>query len=92
MSESETVCIDCGASVETAFENRLPDGQPCPACRRRAMDALPPLLPSSDRETVERAAHEHDHEPSAEPWAQESPRFTYLPGFTDGDDDGPMRA
>lgn len=45
---SQTVCITCGLAVgETPRLNRLPNGQTCPACQERALDAISPALPSS---------------------------------------------
>jgi hypothetical protein len=58
MSErTNTVCITCGMHVTTAPNlNRLPNGQTCPTCRDRVLDALPSLLPArlADAERTER--------------------------------------
>ena len=44
---SETLCITCGLAVgETPRLNRLSNGQICPTCLDRAMDSIPPALPS----------------------------------------------
>ena len=44
---SATVCFQCGQSVGDPPQlNRLPDGRRCPACRDRALDAIPPALPT----------------------------------------------
>lgn len=48
------VCITCGLPVgEPLRLNRLHNGQVCPSCRDRVLDAIPPALPSI---AVERAA------------------------------------
>ncbi len=39
-------CISCGNAVlEPPKLHRLPDGSYCPACRERALDAIPAALP-----------------------------------------------
>jgi len=44
--DRKPVCIRCGQSVATPGAiNRLPDGNPCPVCRDRALDSIPPALP-----------------------------------------------
>lgn len=41
------VCIGCGKPTgPRARLNTLPDGRPCPTCRARILDTLPPLLPA----------------------------------------------
>lgn len=59
MSEGpQPVCINCGLPVgEPLRLNRLHNGQVCPTCRDRVLDAIPPALPSV---VVE---------PAAEDWA-----------------------
>jgi len=43
----EPVCIGCGQPTGPLPRlNRFPDGKPCPACRDRLLDTLPPLLPT----------------------------------------------
>jgi hypothetical protein len=43
---SATFCFTCGQPVtEPPRLNRLPGGEPCPACRERALDAVPSVLP-----------------------------------------------
>ena len=45
-----TVCIACGLVVgEPPRLNRLQNGQTCPACRERVLDAVPAALPSLHR-------------------------------------------
>ena len=44
----DPVCISCGQATGPGPRlNRFADGRPCPACRDRILDALPPALPSS---------------------------------------------
>jgi hypothetical protein len=47
MSEDTgTLCFQCGEDVgDPPRVNQLATGEPCPVCRRRLLDALPPLLP-----------------------------------------------
>jgi hypothetical protein len=50
--ESATICFTCGQRVtEPPRLNILPDGEPCQACRNRALDAAPSVLPSRARRT-----------------------------------------
>jgi hypothetical protein len=43
------ICFQCGQSAdETRRLNRLPEGQPCPACSERLLATLRPLLPGFD--------------------------------------------
>ena len=47
----QPVCIACGqATGPKPRLNRLPDGSPCPSCRDRLLETLPPVLPSSEAE------------------------------------------
>ena len=42
------VCFQCGHTVGDPPQlNRLADGRRCPACRDRALDSVPPALPSN---------------------------------------------
>lgn len=44
--DSAPLCFQCGQATEAGAElNQLPGGEPCPACRERLLDLLPPLLP-----------------------------------------------
>ncbi len=47
----ETICITCGQALgEVPRLHRLSDGSPCPACRDRLLETLPPALPrAADR-------------------------------------------
>jgi hypothetical protein len=47
MSEkSDPLCFQCGRPVTSPPQvNLLPNGDTCPQCRDRFVDALPPLLP-----------------------------------------------
>jgi DNA-directed RNA polymerase subunit RPC12/RpoP len=41
------VCFQCGHPVGDPPQlHRLADGRRCPACRERALDAIPPALPA----------------------------------------------
>ncbi len=43
---SATYCFTCGQPVTVPPRlNQLPAGGPCPACRDRALDAAPAVLP-----------------------------------------------
>jgi hypothetical protein len=43
---AKTYCISCSMQIGgTPQLNRLPNGQTCPTCRDRVLDALPPALP-----------------------------------------------
>ena len=45
--DSPTLCFTCGQPIaDPPRPNCLQDGEPCPACRDRALDALPPIFPS----------------------------------------------
>jgi hypothetical protein len=56
----EPVCIACGQPTGRRPRlNSLPDGRPCPSCRDRLLDTLPPALPSANAEV------------SFEEWAEE---------------------
>ncbi len=45
--DAPTFCFTCGQSIEEPPRlNTLPDGEPCPACRLRALEAAPAILPS----------------------------------------------
>ncbi|HVS20179.1 MAG TPA: hypothetical protein VMT18_16365 [Planctomycetota bacterium] len=49
MSEpAAPVCFHCGLATESDEDgpklNRLPDGQPCPACAERLLASLPSLV------------------------------------------------
>jgi hypothetical protein len=51
------VCFTCGLAIEHPPRlNRLTNGQVCPACRERLLDALPALLPAPKPGTI--VAHE----------------------------------
>lgn len=46
MSEKQSTCITCGRDVGFPPQlNRLENGLPCPTCRDRVLDFLPPILP-----------------------------------------------
>jgi DNA-directed RNA polymerase subunit RPC12/RpoP len=46
MSEQQSTCFNCGRSVGFPPQlNRLENGLPCPTCRDRVLDFLPPILP-----------------------------------------------
>jgi len=48
--KSATFCFTCAQRVtEPPRLNTLPDGEPCPACRERALDAAPSVLPHRPR-------------------------------------------
>lgn len=50
---SPTLCFTCGLALSAPPRlNQLPNGSPCPACRERLLDALPPLLPGRSHEVV----------------------------------------
>ena len=62
MSEYPTaVCFHCGLATETGDDgptlNRLPDGQPCPACAERLLASLPSLVRDVALD-IERVSHE----------------------------------
>ncbi len=44
---SSPVCFTCGQHVDARRLNRLPNGEPCPSCRDRLLEALPALLPGA---------------------------------------------
>lgn len=49
--DSPTFCFSCGQPVtDPPRLNRLKDGSACPACRERALDAAPPILPFQRRQ------------------------------------------
>ncbi|MFT4709652.1 MAG: DNA-directed RNA polymerase subunit RPC12/RpoP [Bacteroidia bacterium] len=46
MSEQQSTCFTCGRDVGSPPQlNRLENGLPCPNCRDRVLDFLPPILP-----------------------------------------------
>ena len=50
---TNTVCFTCGLAIEEPPRlNRLTNGQVCPACRERLLDALPALLPAPKPESI----------------------------------------
>lgn len=55
------VCFHCGLTTETSEDgprlNRLPDGQPCPACADRLLASLPSLVRDVSME-IERVMRE----------------------------------
>lgn len=73
------VCFTCGLPTgEVPQFNRLPNGQVCPACRDRLLDAIPPALPSLYRLQVpelgagtaelEESHHQADWDGQPRPW------------------------
>ncbi len=83
MGMREPVCFTCGEPVVAdAFQNRLEDGTPCPACRARLLDEAPSLLP---RDAPAPVRVTREHEASGD---YTGPRPL---GFTP-DDDGPIGA
>lgn len=45
---ADTPCIQCGQpSGEPPRLNHLPNGLPCPSCRDRLLEALPPPFPGT---------------------------------------------
>ena len=69
-----TLCFTCGQPVsDPPVLNELPSGEPCPACRERALDAAPALLPFAEagREGEVEAAPEQE-----EP-AQQTPQLPF---------------
>ena len=100
MSTRKPVCFTCGSSVETAFENVLPDGDPCSTCRQRALESLPSLLPGQGKEVASVTSMEVD-EPTTSMEGVESEGaqsgvrdsgLQLLRGYGDTSDDGPVRA
>lgn len=75
-SARQPVCFTCGQPIgEPPRINELADGEPCPSCRDRLLDSLPPLLPSwspavtTDDEPVGLDAEEpRPHRPFEEGW------------------------
>lgn len=59
------VCFHCGQSTESSEDgprlNRLPDGQPCPACADRLLASLPSLVRDVAGD-IERVAREESFE------------------------------
>lgn len=106
MSEREPVCFVCGSSVETAFQNVLADGRPCTTCRRRAMEALPALLPGTghglrEEEDVELSGEEASTAGVGTEGAGQAngpaakggaSSFHLVSGSGEGPDDGPVPA
>ena len=46
MSDQQSTCFTCGRAVGSPpLLNRLENGLPCPTCRDRVLDFLPPVLP-----------------------------------------------
>jgi hypothetical protein len=44
--ERAAICFQCGGPADLSERlNRLPGGEPCPACADRLLSALPPLVP-----------------------------------------------
>ena len=53
MDRSKTLCFRCRLPVGDPPQlNTREDGTPCPTCRDRVMDHLPPLLPKEVAEEV----------------------------------------
>lgn len=66
MSEpAAPVCFHCGQVTESSEDgpklNRLPDGQPCPACADRLLASLPSLVRDVAGE-IERVAQEESRD------------------------------
>ena len=71
-----TLCISCGQPVtDPPRLNVLPSGEPCPACRARALDAAPSILPSTGPRPL-KPETEPVAEPTGEP-AGEAPFGDY---------------
>lgn len=49
-----TLCFTCGLPIaDPPRFNHLPSGRPCPTCKDRLLESLPPLLPAEPAETTE---------------------------------------
>ncbi|MFT5052779.1 MAG: hypothetical protein ACI8QZ_004216 [Chlamydiales bacterium] len=45
MPESDVVCFHCSQPIGDPPQlNEMADGEPCPACRDRLLDELPPIF------------------------------------------------
>ncbi len=69
------VCITCGLAVGSGTQlNRMNNGQVCPTCRERVLDAIPAALPSHvsrsgvDMRLEVEASRETHHDLQARPW------------------------
>lgn len=83
MDRLETLCIRCGLPLGDPLRlNTREDGSPCPACRDRVLDALPPLLPKEVAEPQE-VAEEAPPPPSSDASPDDTAR---LPG-AEGEED-----
>ncbi len=82
----DTICITCGQTLgDVPRLHRLADGSPCPSCRDRLLETLPPLLPRSGPVA---AFESDDFDDSSEPEFDESPEFEVRDSFRDGSDGG----
>jgi len=67
----ETICITCGQALgEIPRLNRLEDGRPCPSCRDRLLEILPPALPAAVAHEVE-VEPDHGSLEGAEDWMEQ---------------------
>ncbi len=71
---NETLCIGCGQpSGSTPRLNHLPNGKPCPICRDRLLESLPPIFPGGEELAEELGTEEGETGDVATVWGPFTP-------------------